>query len=108
MPGLHDHRATSFDGTERPLCDSAGQALRVVNGASRHPLYAFPTSQDTAPEGPGDVAWNFAKFPVDPFLVERFLVDPFLVDREGRAVARFAPPTEPLSDEIVQAVERVL
>lgn len=98
MPSLHDHRATSIDGTERSLSDFAGQALLVVNGASRHPLYVFLTSQDTAPDGPGDVAWNFAKL----------LVDPFLVDREGRVVARFAPPTGPLSDEIVQAVERVL
>lgn len=161
MSSLHDHRATSIDGTERPLSDFAGQALLVVNvasecgltphyeglealhrrfrdrgfavlgfpcnqfghqepgseaeiasfcrtrfdvsfplfakievnGANRHPLYAFLTSQETAPDGPGDVAWNFAKF---------------LVDRDGRVVARFAPPTEPLSDEVVRAVEQVL
>lgn len=64
-----------------------------VNGESRHPLYAFLTSQAAEPDGPGDVAWNFAKF---------------VVDRDGRVAARFAPPTDPLSDEIVQAIETVL
>ena len=47
-----------------------------VNGAARHPLYAHLTQQATAPDGPGDIAWNFAKF---------------LVDRSGNVVARFAP-----------------
>jgi glutathione peroxidase len=64
-----------------------------VNGEARHPLYAFLTRQATEPDGPGDIAWNFAKF---------------VVDRDGRVAARFAPPTDPLSDEIVQAIETVL
>ena len=64
-----------------------------VNGATRHPLYAFLTEQPTQPDGPGDIQWNFAKF---------------LVDRSGRVTARFAPPTKPVSDEIVSAIEAVL
>ena len=64
-----------------------------VNGADRHPLYAFLTGQQTAPEGPGDIQWNFAKF---------------LVDRSGAVVARFAPPTEPASEEVIAAIEQVL
>ena len=36
-----------------------------VNGAGRHPLYGFLTSQSTQPDGPGDIQWNFAKFLVD-------------------------------------------
>ena len=64
-----------------------------VNGANRHPLYAFLTSQQTAPDGAGDIQWNFAKF---------------LVDRKGNVVARFAPPTKPVSEEIVAAVEKAL
>ena len=35
-----------------------------VNGDDRDPLYAWLTSEPTAPDGPGDVAWNFAKFVV--------------------------------------------
>ena len=64
-----------------------------VNGAGRHPLYAFLTSQPTQPDGPGDIQWNFAKF---------------LIDRSGNVAARFAPPTKPVSDEIVSAIEQKL
>ena len=64
-----------------------------VNGPTRHPLYAFLTAQPTQPDGPGHIQWNFAKF---------------LVDRSGKVTARFAPPTKPVSDEIVSAVETLL
>jgi glutathione peroxidase len=64
-----------------------------VNGGTRHPLYAFLTEQPTQPDGPGDIQWNFAKF---------------LIDRSGKVVARFAPPTKPVSDEIVSAIEKLL
>ena len=64
-----------------------------VNGANRHPLYEFLTAQATQPDGPGDIVWNFAKF---------------LIDRSGNVVARFAPPTKPVSEEIVSAIEKVL
>jgi len=64
-----------------------------VNGPTRHPLYAFLTAQPTQPDGPGDITWNFAKF---------------LIDRSGNVGARFAPPTAPVSDEIVSAIETML
>jgi glutathione peroxidase len=64
-----------------------------VNGADRHPLYAFLTAQPTQPDGPGDIQWNFAKF---------------LIDRSGKVVARFAPPTKPVSEEIVAPIEKLL
>lgn len=64
-----------------------------VNGAGRDPLYAWLTRQETAPDGAGDVAWNFAKF---------------LVGRDGRLRARFAPPEDPTGDAIRQAVEAAL
>ncbi|MBS1106218.1 MAG: Glutathione peroxidase family protein, partial [Deltaproteobacteria bacterium] len=35
-----------------------------VNGATRHPLYAWLSAEDAAPEGPGDIKWNFGKFVV--------------------------------------------
>ena len=47
-----------------------------VNGAGRHPLYAFLTSQPTQPDGPGDIQWNFAKF---------------LIGKDGNVLARFSP-----------------
>jgi len=64
-----------------------------VNGSARAPLYAWLTSQATQPDGPGDVQWNFAKF---------------LIDRDGNAVARFAPPTDPAAPELIAAIERAL
>jgi len=64
-----------------------------VNGAARHPLYAFLTAQATQPDGPGDIQWNFAKF---------------LIDRSGNIAARFAPTAAPASEEVVGAIEKAL
>lgn len=64
-----------------------------VNGASRHPLYEYLTAQATSPDGPGDIQWNFAKF---------------LIDKQGNVIARYAPTTKPVSDEIVSAIEAAL
>jgi glutathione peroxidase len=64
-----------------------------VNGAGRSPLYAWLTSQATAPDGPGDIKWNFAKF---------------VVGRDGRVRARFAPTVEPGAAELRAAVEAAL
>ncbi|MBX3130145.1 MAG: glutathione peroxidase [Polyangiaceae bacterium] len=64
-----------------------------VNGPSAHPLFAHLTAAPTAPDGPGDIAWNFAKF---------------VIDREGRVAARFAPPTAPDAPELRSALESAL
>ena len=64
-----------------------------VNGPTRDPLYAFLTAQPTQPDGPGNIGWNFTKF---------------LVDGRGQVVARFAPRTAPVSEEIVGAIEAAL
>ena len=64
-----------------------------VNGPNRDPLYAFLTGEPTSPDGPGDIRWNFAKF---------------LVDKQGKVVARFAPTTAPVSEEILGVLEQQL
>jgi len=64
-----------------------------VKGKDIHPLYEFLTGRETNPDHAGKIGWNFAKF---------------LADRSGRIVARFEPKTEPLSDEVVHAVEKAL
>ncbi|ASW57733.1 glutathione peroxidase [Plantactinospora sp. KBS50] len=64
-----------------------------VNGSGRHPLYAALIDAPDADGHTGDVRWNFEKF---------------LVDAEGRVAARFAPPVDPESPEVVAAVEKVL
>ncbi len=61
-----------------------------VKGSDKHPLYHYLTEQSPFP---GEVEWNFQKY---------------LVDRSGQVVARYAPRTKPLSDEIVRDIERTL
>lgn len=64
-----------------------------VNGADRSPLYAWLTSQDGSPDGPGDIKWNFAKF---------------LISRDGQVAARFAPTVEPGAAELKSALSAAL
>jgi glutathione peroxidase len=62
-----------------------------VNGAHRHPLYAWLT----APENgfPGDIGWNFEKF---------------LIDRGGRVVCRYPAGTKPTDPTLLQDLANVL
>ena len=64
-----------------------------VNGAGRAPLFAWLTQEKAAPDGPGDVAWNFAKF---------------LVGKDGQLIARFNPRVAPDAPELVAAIEKAL
>jgi glutathione peroxidase len=62
-----------------------------VNGAHRHPLYAFLTSPT---EGvAGDIAWNFEKF---------------LIGRDGRVLRRYPPPTKPDDRALLQDISDAL
>ncbi|MGD1074121.1 MAG: glutathione peroxidase [Bryobacteraceae bacterium] len=58
-----------------------------VLGSDKAPLYQFLTARDK------EIQWNFTKF---------------LVDRNGNIIKRFEPPVEPLSHELVSAVEAAL
>lgn len=63
-----------------------------AKGPEIAPLYKTLTEE--TPEGiRGEVKWNFTKFLIDP---------------EGRPVARFEPKVDPLSPEVIEAIERVL
>jgi glutathione peroxidase len=64
-----------------------------VNGAARHALYRHLTATPDGAGEAGDVQWNFEKFLVSP---------------AGEPVARFRPQTDPLSEEVVAAVEAAL
>jgi glutathione peroxidase len=64
-----------------------------VKGAEQTPLYKYLTALPTAPDGAGEIRWNFAKFVVGP---------------DGNVRARFAPTVEPLAPELVGAVEEAL
>lgn len=82
----------------RDFCDSKYQVsfpmMEKVHakGPDIAPLYRSLTTETEAPIA-GEVRWNFTKFLVNP---------------EGVPVARFEPKVEPLSDELVAAVEAAL
>ncbi len=61
-----------------------------VKGSDKHPLYQYLTEQSPFP---GEVEWNFQKY---------------LVDRSGNIIAKYHHRTKPLSDQIVQDVEKAL
>lgn len=63
-----------------------------AKGPEMAPVYRTLTTETAAPIA-GEVKWNFTKF---------------LVDRDGVPVARFEPKVEPLSAEVVSAIERLL
>jgi glutathione peroxidase len=62
-----------------------------VNGESAHPMYRFLKRERPGIFGTRNIKWNFTKF---------------LVNREGAAVARYAPHTEPKA--LRQPIERLL
>jgi len=64
-----------------------------VNGDGRAPLYEYLTSQETQPDGPGDIKWNFAKF---------------VISKTGEVVARFEPGVEPTDKVVTTAIEGAL
>ena len=62
-----------------------------VNGAGRHPLYAFLTSAETGIAG--DINWNFEKF---------------LISRDGRVLKRYPPETKPEDRGLMQDIAEAL
>lgn len=82
----------------RAFCESKYQvsfpmmAKVHAKGPEMAPLYRTLTTETEAPIA-GEVKWNFTKF---------------LVDKEGVPVARFEPKVEPLSEDIVRAIEALL
>ena len=62
-----------------------------VNGAGRHPLYAWLTAP--ANGFPGDIGWNFEKF---------------LVGRDGRVLKRYPPGTKPQDNGLMQDIANAL
>jgi len=64
-----------------------------VKGKDIDPLYKFLIEKETNPEFAGDISWNFNKF---------------LIDRDGKIVSRFGSRVKPESEEMIQAIEKVL
>ena len=64
-----------------------------VTGRTMEPLYKFLTDKETNPDFGGRITWNFNKF---------------LIDSGGNIVNRFKSATEPLSEDIISAIENTL
>jgi glutathione peroxidase len=64
-----------------------------VKGPNQCALYKLLTSPDTDQPFAGDITWNFEKF---------------LIGKDGKIVARFTPKTQPMSTEVVSAIEAEL
>jgi glutathione peroxidase len=64
-----------------------------VLGPDKEPLYQHLTTQPSAPDAPGDIVWNFAKF---------------LIGRDGQLLARFSPMVAPDAPELLAAVQAAL
>ena len=62
-----------------------------VNGAGRHPLYAWLT--DPANGHAGDIQWNFEKF---------------LIGRDGRLLNRYAPTVKPRDSGVMNDIAAAL
>jgi glutathione peroxidase len=62
-----------------------------VNGAHRHPLYAWLTAKENG--FAGDIGWNFEKF---------------LIDRDGRVMCRYPSGTKPTDATFLQDLAEVL
>jgi glutathione peroxidase len=62
-----------------------------VNGAGRHPLYAWLT--DAGNGQPGDIQWNFEKF---------------LIGRDGRLLKRYPPTVKPEDNGLMQDIADAL
>ena len=62
-----------------------------VNGAGRHPLYAWLT--DPANGHAGDIQWNFEKF---------------LIGRDGRLINRYAPTVKPRDNGLMNDIAAAL
>jgi glutathione peroxidase len=75
-------------GATFPLTEKAD-----VNGVHQSPLYRELTAVADSEGKAGEVQWNFEKFLVSP---------------AGDVVGRFRPTVDPESDEVVQAIERVI
>ena len=61
-----------------------------VKGEDKHPLFVYLTEESDIP---GEISWNFGKF---------------LIDRNGKLVKRFDTKIDPLSDEIVNEIKKLL
>jgi glutathione peroxidase len=62
-----------------------------VKGKNMHPLYVWLTQKKYNTYSDNTVKWNFQKY---------------LIDEKGNLVNMFAPGVDPMSDDIINAIEK--
>lgn len=62
-----------------------------ILGADAHPLYQFLTQKELNGYSDSEVKWNFQKY---------------LIDEGGQLIHVFSPMVEPLSDELIKAIDK--
>jgi glutathione peroxidase len=62
-----------------------------VKGKNIHPLYVWLTQKKYNNHSDNNVKWNFQKY---------------LIDEKGQLIDVFAPGIEPMSDEIISALDK--
>ena len=90
-PGTNDEIKTFCSAKYKTTFDLFSKIS--VKGDDQAPLYRFLTAKETNPKFGGDVEWNFAKF---------------LVGRNGQVIARFPAGHDPLSPDVIAALEAEL
>jgi glutathione peroxidase len=80
----------SFCSTQYDVTFPLSRKLEV-NGAKRHPLYAWLTAAEN--HFPGDIEWNFEKF---------------LIGRDGRVLQRYPSGTKPEDKGLMQDIAAAL
>jgi glutathione peroxidase len=90
-PGTNDEIKTFCSAKYKTTFDLFSKIS--VKGDDQAPLYRFLTAKETNPKFAGDVEWNFAKF---------------LVGRGGQVIARFPAGHDPLSPDVIAALEAEL
>ncbi len=63
-----------------------------VKGDDIHPLIAYLNNQEN-PDFKGDIKWNFEKY---------------LIGKDGKLLHRFRSKTDPMSEDMIKAVEKAL
>jgi glutathione peroxidase len=90
-PGTDDEIAKFCDSKYSVKFDMLAKVS--VKGDDECALYKYLTSKETDPKFGGDIKWNFTKF---------------LINRKGEVVGRFDPKVDPVSEEIMKAIEAEL
>ncbi|MCW5907177.1 MAG: glutathione peroxidase [Chitinophagales bacterium] len=86
-PGTEE-QIINFCETNYKITFPLAEKVKIL-GDNIHPLYAFLTKKEMNGYADSEVKWNFQKY---------------LIDENGKLIKVFSPVTEPLSEEVLDAI----